>query len=145
MYFNEYIHIMVTVSNRHGLLKYNWKWLVLARWWFVTSRWRYVMWMDLYTGICSVLCKMDVAPKIEKISLRYSDGLRAEPPGFDSPQGQDFLFSLSSRPVLGPTQRLIQWVAEALSPGVKRLWLEADGSPPSSAEVKNGGAIPPLP
>jgi hypothetical protein len=31
------------------------------------------------------------------------------------------------------------------SPGVKRQGREADHSPPSSAEVKNGGAIPPLP
>jgi hypothetical protein len=30
-------------------------------------------------------------------------------------------------------------------PGVKRLGREADRSPPSSAKVKNGGAIPPLP
>jgi hypothetical protein len=30
-------------------------------------------------------------------------------------------------------------------PGVKQLECEADDSPPSSAEVKNGGAIPPLP
>jgi hypothetical protein len=33
----------------------------------------------------------------------------------------------------------------ALSPGVKRQGREADHSPPSSAVVKNGGAIPPLP
>jgi hypothetical protein len=31
------------------------------------------------------------------------------------------------------------------SAGVKRLRREADHSPPSSAEVKNGGSIPPLP
>jgi hypothetical protein len=30
-------------------------------------------------------------------------------------------------------------------PGVRRPWREADRSPPSSAEVKKGGAIPPLP
>jgi hypothetical protein len=30
-------------------------------------------------------------------------------------------------------------------PGVKRLGREADHSPPSSSEVKNGGAIPALP
>jgi len=30
-------------------------------------------------------------------------------------------------------------------PRTKRLGLEADHSPPSSAEVKNEGAIPPLP
>jgi hypothetical protein len=34
--------------------------------------------------------------------------------------------------------------AEAVSPGVKRQGREADHSPPSNAEVKNGGAIPPL-
>jgi hypothetical protein len=33
----------------------------------------------------------------------------------------------------------------AISTGVKQPGLEADHSPPSSAEVKNGGAIPPLP
>jgi len=39
----------------------------------------------------------------------------------------------------------IQWVPVALSLGVKRLGREADHSPPSSAEVKNAWAIPPLP
>jgi hypothetical protein len=35
-----------------------------------------------------------------------------------------------------------QW----LSPqGAKQLWREADDSPPTSAKVKNGGSIPPLP
>jgi hypothetical protein len=38
----------------------------------------------------------------------------------------------------------IQWVPAAVSPGVKWLRLEADHSPPSSAEVKSGGAIPSL-
>jgi hypothetical protein len=33
----------------------------------------------------------------------------------------------------------------AVSPGVKRQWPEADHSLPSSAEVKNGGALLPLP
>jgi hypothetical protein len=32
----------------------------------------------------------------------------------------------------------------ALSPGVKLLGHEVDHSPPSTAEVKNGGAIPPI-
>jgi hypothetical protein len=48
-----------------------------------------------------------------------------------------FLFTTASRPALGPTKPLIQWVTRALSPGVKRPWREADHSPPSSAEVKN--------
>jgi hypothetical protein len=66
---------------------------------------------------------------------RCSDELLAGRPEFDSWQGQEFfLLSTSSRPVLGPTQ-----------PGVKRPGREADHPPLSSAEVKNGGAIPPLP
>jgi hypothetical protein len=36
-------------------------------------------------------------------------------------------------------------VAGGNSLGVKRPGREADHSPPSSTEVKNGGAIPPLP
>jgi hypothetical protein len=42
-------------------------------------------------------------------------------------------------------QPLIQWVPGAVSPGAKRKVREADHSPPASAEVKNGGAIPSLP
>jgi hypothetical protein len=41
-----------------------------------------------------------------------------------------------SRTALGPTQPPIQWVAGALSLGVKRPGREADHSHPSSAEVK---------
>jgi hypothetical protein len=42
-------------------------------------------------------------------------------------------------------QPLIQCVLGALSPGVKRQGREVDRSPPSSARVKEGGGIPPLP
>jgi hypothetical protein len=42
------------------------------------------------------------------------------------------IFSMSSRPALGPTQPPIQWVWGALSPGVKRQGREADRSPPAS-------------
>jgi hypothetical protein len=54
-------------------------------------------------------------------------------------------FSIVCGLALGPTQRPTQWVPGVLSRGVKRRGREADCSPPSSAEVKNGGAIPPLP
>jgi hypothetical protein len=57
-------------------------------------------------------------------------------------KGKIFLFFTAPRPALGPTQPHIQWVPRAISPGKER---EADHSPPSSAEVKNDGAIPPLP
>jgi hypothetical protein len=46
------------------------------------------------------------------------------------------IFSTSSRPVLGPTQSPIQWVAGALFPEVKRSECEANHSPLTSAEVK---------
>jgi hypothetical protein len=55
-------------------------------------------------------------------------------------RGKIFLFYITSRLALGPTQPPIQWVS-----GVKQLGGEVDHSPPSSAEVKNGGSIPPLP
>jgi hypothetical protein len=48
-----------------------------------------------------------------------------------------FLFTIVSRPALGPTQPPIQWVPGALSLGVKQSGREGDHSPPSSAEVKN--------
>jgi hypothetical protein len=47
-------------------------------------------------------------------------------------RGEIFLFSKSSRPVLGPTQAPIQRV-----PGVKRPGREADHLLPTSVEVKN--------
>jgi hypothetical protein len=45
----------------------------------------------------------------------------------------------------GAHQSPIQWTLEEFSPGVKRPGRETDHSFPSSVEVKNGGAIPPLP
>jgi hypothetical protein len=59
-------------------------------------------------------------------------------------RGNIFLLSTISRPALGPTQPLIQRAPRTLSLKIKRVWLEADHSPLSSAEVKKGGAIPPL-
>jgi hypothetical protein len=60
-------------------------------------------------------------------------------------KGKKIFSSPKSRPALGPTQPPIEWAPEALSPGLKWPGREADHLPPSSAEVKNGGAIPLLP
>jgi hypothetical protein len=60
-------------------------------------------------------------------------------------RGKIFLFSIASRPPLRLTHSLIQWVRQAISPEVERPEHEADHSPPSSAEVKNGRPIRPLP
>jgi hypothetical protein len=47
------------------------------------------------------------------------------------------LFATASRPALGLTQTLNQWVLEVLSPVIKRPRLKADHSYLFSAEVKN--------
>jgi hypothetical protein len=52
--------------------------------------------------------------------------------------------STTSGSGMGPIQPPMHWITGSLSPEVKRPGLEADHSPLSSAEVKNGGVIPPL-
>jgi hypothetical protein len=58
--------------------------------------------------------------------------------------GKIFLFSTASRLALGLTQPPIEWVPGVIFLGIKRVGREGDHSP-SSAEIKNGGAIPSLP
>jgi hypothetical protein len=73
-------------------------------------------------------------------SVGIGTRLRAERPEFDSRQGQQiFLFSIASKEALGPNQPPIKWV-----PGLKRQGRKANHPSPYSAQVKNGGAIPPL-
>jgi hypothetical protein len=72
-------------------------------------------------------------------SSRYIDWLWAgQPRGWSlSPsRANNFLFSILSRPALGPIHPPIQWVLGAVSPGVKQPRHEADHSPKASAEVK---------
>jgi hypothetical protein len=49
---------------------------------------------------------------------------------------------IASTQALGPTQSPIQWVPEALTPGVKRPGHEADHLPPCSDEIRTRGAVP---
>jgi hypothetical protein len=51
-----------------------------------------------------------------------------------------FLFPTTSRLILGPTQPPVQCVLGALSLGIKQPGHEADHTPPSTADIKNGGA-----
>jgi hypothetical protein len=70
---------------------------------------------------------------------RYSNWLRAERPRvWSSSTGRikNFLFSVVSRSVLGPTQSPSQWIPGAFYPGTKRSGREADHSPQTSIEVK---------
>jgi hypothetical protein len=63
--------------------------------------------------------------------------------GRGSTPGRDniFLFFTASRRALRPTQPPIQRAPGVLSSRIKRPGCEAGHLPPSSAEVKNGGAI----
>jgi hypothetical protein len=62
--------------------------------------------------------------------------------GFYSRQGEEISsFSTAYKLALRPNQ----WVSRVPSPGIKRPGSEGNHTRPSSAEVKNGGAIPPLP
>jgi hypothetical protein len=71
----------------------------------------------------------------------YIVWLRAGRPGDRGsiPGGGERIFPLASvsRPALGPTQPLVQWVPGVLSRGKARPGRDADHLPLSSAEVKN--------
>jgi hypothetical protein len=76
---------------------------------------------------------------------QYSDGLWAGWLMFNFWQNQDFsrLHNIQT----GPGAQLASYPmgTGAISPGIKWLGCEVDCSPPSSAEVKKGLAIPSLP
>jgi hypothetical protein len=71
------------------------------------------------------------------IATGYGPDARGSIPG----RGKIFLFSTTSGPPMGPTQSPIQWAVGIIFPGVKRHRREANQSPPSSADVKNVGAV----
>jgi hypothetical protein len=75
---------------------------------------------------------------------RGSDGLGAGRSGFDSQQGHNFslLRSVQTDSGADPAPYTMGTVG-VFHLGLKRQGPEADHSPPSSAEVKNGEAIPP--
>jgi hypothetical protein len=76
---------------------------------------------------------------------QQSNKLQANDLGFIPARGKRFPSTPQHPDQLMPTQPPMQWVLGALSQGVKWLGHEPDHSPPPSPNVKNGGAIPPLP
>jgi hypothetical protein len=64
-------------------------------------------------------------------------GCTVEGSEFESRGGKIFLLSTAFRAAPEPTQPPIQRASSALSPGVKGPGLEANQSPPTSAELKN--------
>jgi hypothetical protein len=77
--------------------------------------------------------------------LRDSDGLRNGRPGFDSRQGQDFSLLHNVQTDSGAHPAFSPMGTGGDFPGAKWPGREADHSPPSNAEIKNDGVIPPLP
>jgi hypothetical protein len=72
------------------------------------------------------------------IAVGTANGYGLDDRGGTSPgRVNNFIFSTSSRPALGPTQPPIQCVPRALYTGVKRAGREADHSSPVSAKKKN--------
>jgi hypothetical protein len=76
---------------------------------------------------------------------RCSDRLRAGRSGFNSRQGKVLSLLHNIQAGSRANQPHIQWVPWTVSHGVNQRKRKADHSPPSSVEVKNSGAIPPLP
>jgi hypothetical protein len=79
------------------------------------------------------------------ISVSIAVGYGLDGQGSIPGRGKILLLSITSRLGLGSTQSPIQWVPGAVTLGVKRQEREVDHSLPSCVQVKNGGAIPPLP
>jgi hypothetical protein len=88
-------------------------------------------------GIKNYNTYIDVWSRDSSVVWRWATGWTIRVLRFDSRRALGILlFTTASRTALEPTQPPIQWVPGALSLGVMRQGLEADHSPPSSAEVK---------
>jgi hypothetical protein len=79
-----------------------------------------------------------LAQLVQRRSTGWKSGVRL-------PALHDFLSSSQRPERLWVPSSLLSMGTGALSPGIKRLGQEAGHSHPSDDEIKNGGAIPPLP
>jgi hypothetical protein len=109
--------------------------------WRLSCRWESPLYFQIGEpfGTRSVLLNTHIYKEKPVQLSRYSDRLQdGRQRGRSSSRGRvkNFLFCMSSRPALGPTQPPIQWVPGVFSPGIKRLGHEADHSPSAGAEFK---------
>jgi hypothetical protein len=74
-------------------------------------------------------------------SIHTVTGYRLKGGCLISGRGKICLHPTASRPLLGPTQPLIQWTIRTLSSGCTDAGALTDHLSPSSAEVKNDGAM----
>jgi hypothetical protein len=98
----------------------------------------------VFTSVESLLSEANYVKLGRLCKHRYSDGLPAGQPRFDSRQGKIFLHSITSKRLWGRPNLVSNGHHGLLSPGLKRPGCEADHSSPSSAEVEKGAAVPPL-
>jgi hypothetical protein len=79
------------------------------------------------------------------VSIATGYGLDDQGVEFEFRWGQNFFLLHFVQTALGAHPASYPIIIGGSLPGVKRTGHEAGYSPPSSAEVKNSGAIPPLP
>jgi hypothetical protein len=95
------------------------------------------------TGLANFRCANNTQGSQDS-SVGIATGYKLD--GRDSFPGRFFfLFTTASEPALWPAQPSIQWEQGAIYLKTKRQKREADHLAPSSVEVKNDGAIHPLP
>jgi hypothetical protein len=84
----------------------------------------------LFLGCCLVFKEIDLRPVPKSSVLEFKVNWSWSSVRSQNYGGLQYLTNYHSKPP-------IQWVLEALSPGIKQPVREADYSPPYSAEVKN--------
>jgi hypothetical protein len=90
-------------------------------------------------------CGVQKSERSRDSSISIATSYALDSQGLIPDRGKIVIFSITYRSALWPTQPPSQWVPVAVSAGVTRQEREANQSPRSSAEVKNVGAILPLP
>jgi hypothetical protein len=92
-----------------------------------TSTNLYLLGPNTYYNLYDFVFKYLIAQTVQRLATSWTT---------DGSEFDFFLFSIASRPVLGPIHLLPNVYQGLFPPGVKRQRREADHSPPTSAEVK---------